>query len=136
VCYLLLGAVGAPVFHNFQGGAGVLVGPTGGYLMVYPVMAFIVAMTLNSNKSLERETGQAKVQILLKSAISMCVAHLVLYLGGTLWFCFMMKTTFQAALLVAVYPFIPLDILKIIFCIFVIVPLRSRLLSMDLLLLR
>ena len=31
--YLILGAVGAPVFHGFQGGAQVLVGPTGGYLV-------------------------------------------------------------------------------------------------------
>lgn len=32
VCYLLLGAVGVPVFSGFRGGVGALLGPTGGYL--------------------------------------------------------------------------------------------------------
>ena len=32
LCYLLLGAVGAPVFSGFRGGVGALLGPTGGYL--------------------------------------------------------------------------------------------------------
>ena len=31
-CYLLLGAVGVPVFSGFRGGIGALLGPTGGYL--------------------------------------------------------------------------------------------------------
>lgn len=35
--YLLLGAVGVPVFSGFQGGLGVLVGPTGGYLLCFAV---------------------------------------------------------------------------------------------------
>ena len=37
--YLLLGAVGAPVFSSFRGGFYVLVGKTGGYLWSYPAMA-------------------------------------------------------------------------------------------------
>lgn len=33
LCYLLLGAVGVPVFSGFRGGIGMLLGPTGGYLL-------------------------------------------------------------------------------------------------------
>ena len=42
VVYLLLGAVGVPVFSGFQGGVGVLLGPTGGYLLGFAVVPFVV----------------------------------------------------------------------------------------------
>lgn len=32
LCYLLLGAMGLPVFSGFRGGIGAILGPTGGYL--------------------------------------------------------------------------------------------------------
>lgn len=37
--YLVLGAVGLPVFSNFRGGAGVLLGTTGGYIMGFVLSA-------------------------------------------------------------------------------------------------
>jgi len=135
VCYLLIGAVGAPVFGNFRGGIGALFGPTGGYLMVYPIMAGIVSMALNSRFSRQQEHHQKKAFVFLKAVLSICVAHFVLYLGGTLWFSLTTGITFQAALVLAVYPFIPLDVIKLVFCIVAVVPFRSRMLSLNVLLL-
>ena len=43
IVYMLIGAVGIPVFTGFKGGLAVLAGPTGGYLWSYPIMAFIIA---------------------------------------------------------------------------------------------
>ena len=40
--YLILGGIGVPVFAQFSAGIGVLFGPTGGYLLAYPLMAFII----------------------------------------------------------------------------------------------
>lgn len=40
--YLAVGAVGAPVFTDAQGGLGVFAGPTAGYLLAYPVAAALV----------------------------------------------------------------------------------------------
>ena len=37
VCYMILGAVGAPVFSGFKGGISVLLGPTGGYIVGFSV---------------------------------------------------------------------------------------------------
>ncbi len=39
--YLLIGAVGVPVFSGFTGGLGKLAGPTGGYLIGFILMALI-----------------------------------------------------------------------------------------------
>ena len=119
--------MGAPVFSGFKSGLAALFGPTGGYLFIYPIMAWIVSMALNSNRSLAKENTQSKGWILLKAAIAICIAHVILYLSGTMWLKMMTGTTFYSALVLAVFPFIPLDIVKILFCIFVMVPSRLNL---------
>lgn len=45
--YILLGAVGAPVFTGFKGGFAVLFGPTGGYLLGYLLATIISGYSLN-----------------------------------------------------------------------------------------
>jgi len=135
VCYLLLGAVGVPVFGGFRGGLGALFGPTGGYLMVYPVIAGMVSMALNSRFSLLSEKRHGKMRVFFNAGISMCIAHIVLYSGGTLWFCVAAGISFQSALAVAVYPFIALDVLKILFCVAAVVPIRFRMISLNVLML-
>lgn len=130
ICYLALGAIGIPVFANFRGGIAALLGPTGGYLMAYPLMVWIVATVLNGAGAPEVGRGR----LLVRAGIAMLIAHLVLYLGGTAWFTLTTGNSFQASLALAVYPFIPLDIIKILFCVFVVVPFRARLRSMNLLL--
>lgn len=135
ICYLALGAIGVPVFGNFRGGISALFGPTGGYLLVYPLMAWIVAMALNSRKDRQAEQARGKGVVFLKAAASICVAHIILYLGGTTWLSITTGNTFYASLALAVFPFIPLDIVKILFCVLGIVPIRARLISTNLLML-
>ena len=135
VVYLFLGAVGVPVFGGFKGGIGALFGPTGGYLLVYPIMALIVSMSLNSHKSRQAEKGQSKGMLFVRAAIAIIVAHLILYIGGTTWLSITTGNTFVAALAMAVIPFIPLDIVKILFCVFAVIPFRARMISLNLLML-
>ena len=42
--YLLVGTVGVPVFAEFSGGLGVILGPTGGYLISYPIAAAVAGL--------------------------------------------------------------------------------------------
>ena len=42
--YLLIGVVGVPVFSNFTGGLPSLVGPTGGFLVSFPIMAYLIGL--------------------------------------------------------------------------------------------
>ena len=121
ICYLFLGAVGLPVFGLFRGGIGMLLGPTGGYLMVYPIMAGIVAATLNNSRAIQSR------KTMIRGAIAICAAHLVLYLGGTIGY-HHSGQYICGRLGLAVIPYIPLDIVKIVFCVGAGSPIRNRLL--------
>ena len=49
IIYLLLGAVGVPVFSSFRGGFQVLAGPTGGYLIGFIFLALIIPMIVGTS---------------------------------------------------------------------------------------
>ena len=68
--YILLGAFGLPVFSGFQGGIGVLLGPTGGYIIGFLLSALLFLL-------LEKRISDLVLLIL---------GLLVCYLFGTLWF--------------------------------------------------
>src|SRR5215207_3565682 len=46
--YVLVGAVGVPVFAQFSGGLGVVLGPTGGYLVSYPIAASVAGLAAHA----------------------------------------------------------------------------------------
>jgi len=50
--YLLAGAVGAPVFAGGSAGIGVLLGPTGGYLISYPIAAAVIGAAVHGTEGL------------------------------------------------------------------------------------
>ena len=133
LCYLLIGIIGLPVFAGFRGGVGAILGPTGGCLMMYPVMAVIISCALNTTKSLQVETKKSNVALYLKTGIALCLALCVEYLGGALWLAFSTGSSLLSALTLICFPFIPLDIVKIIFCVALMLPFRSRLKAMNLL---
>lgn len=100
--YLLLGAFGLPVFAGFSGSLGVLLGSTGGYLLVYPLMAAAVA--------LGRRLWGGKLPSL---AASMLIALLLCYAGGTAWFMAVTQKSLAVSLAACVFPFVPVDLCKI-----------------------
>lgn len=138
VCYLLLGAVGVPVFGNFRSGITTLFGPTGGCLLAYPIMAAIISLTLNSTKSLLAERKQSALPLYLKTSLALFIAICMEYLGGAIWLAITTTasttTSFYGALSFF-FLYIPLDIVKIVFCVITMLPFRYRLMSMNLLLL-
>lgn len=75
VLYLLLGAVGVPVFAGFNGGLGYMLGSTGGY---------IVGFTLSALTMWGLEAALGKKTWVL--ALSMVLGLLVCYVFGTGWF--------------------------------------------------
>ncbi|RGZ01305.1 biotin transporter BioY [Clostridium sp. AM58-1XD] len=105
--YILMGAVGLPVFAGFTGGAGILLGTTGGYFMGFVFSALFMW-------GMERIFGKRQIVLLLSMIVGLCIC----YLFGTLWFMGVyMKTSgavgIGAVLGWCVIPFIIPDLLKI-----------------------
>jgi len=121
--YMLLGAVGLPVFSKGAAGIGYLLGPTGGYLSGF----FFCSL----GTSLGYEAGEkffcgnfAKISILVSGMI---IGTLICYLIGTVWLSYLNNLDFNAALAAGVLPFIPGDAAKIIIAVLLTTPLKARL---------
>lgn len=106
--YVLLGAVGVPVFAGFTGGVGVLFGNTGGYILGFILMGiiYIFLTKLFGNKNVVK-------------IISLVLGLIVCYAFGTVWFMYVyMKNTGDVGLLTVlswcVFPFIIPDIIKLV----------------------
>lgn len=105
--YLLLGAIGVPVFAGFSGGVGSILGSTGGYIIGFLFSALVMWF-------MEHFLGK-KTWVL---ALSMLLGLLVCYLFGTAWFMIVYANQSGAvglwtALGWCVFPFIIPDLLKI-----------------------
>lgn len=97
--YLLMGVVGLPVFARFQGGLGILLGPTGGYIWGFGVSALLYW-------SIAKAVGKLPALIL---GLVLCYTlgslwYWLLYAGGGLW----------AVLIRCVVPFLVPDAIKLI----------------------
>lgn len=101
--YILLGAIGLPVFAGFKGGVGVLAGPTGGYIVGFLFVGLIVGLVV--------EKFGRKFSVLI---LSMSAGVLLCYVFGTLWFAVSTGTDFLSALMVCVVPYVVTDVLKIV----------------------
>ncbi len=103
VVFVALGAVGVPVFTNWTGGFGRIAGPTGGYIIGYISMAFIIGLIVDRlNKHI------------WAYPVAMTVGTAVLYLFGTAWFMIQSGADLASALLACVVPFLIGDALKIV----------------------
>ena len=101
--YLIEGAAGLPVFSpNGPGGIAQLVGPTGGFLMIYPFAAYLAGSVFSLRKN---------IAFAYLGAISATALFLT---SGLVWFKFVMHVDFAQAFALAVAPFLPGEIIKII----------------------
>lgn len=107
--YVLLGAVGLPVFSGYRGGFQVIAGMTGGYIVAYILLAFICGFVyFRFGKPLK---GAARIAALISA---MAVGTAVLYAFGTAWFIFVTGMDLRGALSACVIPFLPGDAVKIL----------------------
>ena len=106
--FILLGAIGVPVFAGFSGGIGVLAGTTGGYIIGFLFSALVMW-------AMEKLPGKKSVM----QIVSMIVGLIVCYAFGTAWFMIVYSRANGAVGLATVLgwcviPFIIPDIIKIV----------------------
>jgi biotin transport system substrate-specific component len=102
--YLAEGALGLPVFGPTPAVSGMahLLGPTGGYLLSYPLAAGLIAF-------LVRRTGRGYFPAFLSAA----GGSLVILFCGALWLAVLTHASAQSVITLAILPFLPGDALKV-----------------------
>ena len=105
--YVLIGAVGVPVFAAFTGGLGIVLGPTGGYLISYPLAAAVAGLAAYAARNAPRR------QALLRSIAAGTGALAVIYAIGATWLAVQSGLPLSVALAQGVVPFVPLDLVKV-----------------------
>lgn len=124
--YVLLGAVGLPVFASYSAGISCIAGMTGGYIVAYPILALLTGLIYwKFGKS---KTGKLRV---LWMFLAMVIGTVVLYAFGTAWFCVVSGTGVVPALGMCVIPFLPGDVIKMIVVIVISLPVEKALAKMG-----
>lgn len=100
VIYILLGSIGVPVFSNFSSGLFYLAGPTGGFIIGFVIMAFVIGCAYTTgNRTIL--WGGAYIGLGLDYLLGMVQLALVSHIS------------MEKALLIGVYPFVIKDIISI-----------------------
>ena len=107
--YLILGAVGAPVFAGFTGGLGHMLGLTGGYLFSYPLAAAAAGLAFPTVVA-----GTARWRVLATAITAGLFGLAVIYTLGTAWLAFQMQLPAGEALTQGVLPFVAVDVAKVV----------------------
>ncbi|MEG0071349.1 MAG: biotin transporter BioY [Raoultibacter sp.] len=109
--YLLIGAIGLPVFSSMRGGIGVLAGPTGGFLWGFLIGAVAALVFIHFTKSIAEQGGKKALAINLGAAV---IFMAITYLIG--WGQLMVVAAMGpvAAFGVAIAPFLLIDAVKVV----------------------
>lgn len=97
--YLLMGAIGLPVFSAF-GATAAFLGPTGGFLVGFLPLSLLCGIS----------APIGKIKSLLLSACGLFLCHAL----GVLWYAFVMKLSPFSAFLLVSAPYLPKDVLSLI----------------------
>ena len=102
VLYLIEGAAGLPVFNpTGPGGFAQLVGPTGGFLMVYPFVAFTAGYIFDRG-----------AKTFVRAAIAGFAAEILLFAGGLTWL-FVFTHSLAKAAYLGLYWFLAAEVIKV-----------------------
>lgn len=101
IIYLILGVIGLPVFSGGSSGFGALLGPTGGFLLSFPVAAFVVGKL-------------AKTKKLSMLLFAMFIATLIIYTMGAVQGSIVTRLGLNAIFIGWILPFIIGDAIKLL----------------------
>ena len=107
--YLLLGALGLPVFGGGMAGFGALLGPTGGFLWSYLIMSLMAGFGYRRIR--EKSTKGARW---IGGLVTGTLSLIPCYLLGSFQYSLVANVSFLSAMAVCVLPFLIFDLCKIV----------------------
>ncbi|PJN53173.1 Biotin transporter BioY [Paenibacillus sp. GM1FR] len=114
---VLLTALGFPLLHG-TGGLAVLLGPTGGYVMMWPFSALLIGLLL-ARINIKGVTG-----FMLAFVVFELFGSLLVYVSGVPWLAYAYKMDLPEAMIQGFYPYIIGDLIKAVFAAIIIAPVR------------
>jgi biotin transport system substrate-specific component len=114
---IILTLLGLPMLHG-TGGLAVLAGPTGGYVMVYPICAMLVGLVATRIK------GTNVVSGVLLAVTIFVLGALPCYVGGVAWLMHVTGMSLSKALSAGCYPFLLGDAIKAVATALICLPIR------------
>ena len=116
ICYILLGAVGVPVFAGFRGGFAVLIGPTGGFLVAFIIVALIYWVLADLVFARFMTTYLKRLIFNILTAV---ICEVFMYAVGVIWFMAVYtpdsgKVGIITALSLCCFPYIIPDVVKLV----------------------
>ena len=100
--YIILGALGMPIFQGYTFGMAHILGPTGGYLIGFMAASFL------TGKMLEGESRD-----LFKITASFLTGNVIIYTLGILWLMLIYRISLLNAVMIGVLPFFTVELAKI-----------------------
>lgn len=115
--YILLGAIGLPIFANFHGGVSVIVGVTGGYIWAWPFMTFL--------SGIRPKTSNKKANLAVNIVFALIGLVIVETIGGLQWHFVGGSMSIAAIAAYSLTAFVPKDIIITILAVLAAVPIRK-----------
>lgn len=122
ILYIAMGAVGIPVFSQMTSGVGIIVGPTGGFIVGFIPTAYLIG------KYLEKTSFTV-----MNAFIANVIGMFVTLIFGTVWLKFVADLTWTAAFLGGFAPFIVVGLIKAFLASWIGIVVRKRLASANML---
>jgi biotin transport system substrate-specific component len=115
---ILLTALGLPLLHG-NGGLSYVIGPTGGFLWMFPISAMLVGWFVSRVKGSDW-TAYIKIFLIIE-----IFGSLLTYVSGVPWLAYKLHVSFNKALTLGFYPYILGDVIKAIATTLIVVPIRN-----------
>ena len=115
--YIVLGAVGLPIFANFRGGIHMILGLTGGYIWTWPIMVFFCGLKLKTSGKLLNT-----ILLFILPVLGTLINEII---GGLQWAALSGDMSIYGVFTYSIIAFVPKDLLLTIIAVIIGIPIRK-----------
>ena len=115
---IVLATIGLP-FIGGAGGLTVIMGPSAGFVWVWPFSALLIGFFVDKIK------GRGVRAYVLTFLVIEVFGSLIMYIAGVPWLAHVVNLSFTKAMWMGCYPYLPGDAMKAIIATLIVVPIRQ-----------